>query len=89
MYYTAVVKGSPDYTFLAARDRGMETTVERYLPASNETVLVVNGSDLEKLARWHAEPGVAPFPPGTCLIYSEHPHKGFEHTTVRAKGESE
>lgn len=89
MHYTAVVKGPANDALKAAHDRGISASLVRTLPATREVVLRIAGADWRALYRWYSEPAGDRFPDGTVLIFSEHPHPGFERTAVACKYERE
>jgi uncharacterized protein YbdZ (MbtH family) len=70
-YYTAVVVGDPPTACKAATDRGIRTWGTHSVN-ERESIVTVPETEHDRLARWLTEPGSAPFPPGTCLVYSAH-----------------
>lgn len=74
MTYTAVIKGQPWAAYSEAHKRGIAFDFLRMV--KGDTVIRVREEYFLPLAAWMAEsPAIIPgegFPPGTCLIYSEH-----------------
>jgi len=89
LYYTAVVRGTAFQAARAAADRGIPAAFVQELRASREVVLKIGPQFLPELASWLAEPQIITaglgYPDGTLLIYSEHPHEGFERTAASRK----
>lgn len=70
-YYTAAVKGNKFQAARAAADRGIPFAFQ-HETSHGETVGRIPVDYLPALCAWLCEPGVAPYPIGTLLIYSEH-----------------
>jgi hypothetical protein len=70
-YMSAIIKGDKHAAALAASARGIPAAFVREV--SGCTVIRTGLAWRDALAAWFCEaPTVAPFPAGTCLLYSTH-----------------